>query len=75
MESESKYLEKLAFMKMPFGRFKDVYLSDLPDAYLVWFRQNGFPKGELGRMLAEMQEIKMNGLEQLLRNIRNAKVR
>ena len=66
MDFATGYLEKLAFTKMPFGRFKGVYLSELPDAYLVWFRQNGFPKGELGRMMMEMQEIKMNGLEHLL---------
>jgi len=55
---------------MPFGKFKGSYLSELPDAYLVWFKQKGFPKNELGKMLMEMQEIKMNGLEQLLRKIR-----
>ena len=63
-------LIKLAHAKMPFGKFKGSYLSELPDAYLVWFKQKGFPKNELGKMLMEMQEIKMNGLEQLLRKIR-----
>ena len=63
-------LLKLAHAKMPFGKYEGRYLSDLPDAYLVWFKQKGFPKGELGRMLEEMHEIKLNGLEPLLRKIR-----
>ncbi len=63
-------LIKLAHAKMPFGKYKGRYLSDLPEAYLVWFKQKGFPKGELGRMLMEVHEIKINGLENLLRKIR-----
>ena len=51
---------------MPFGKYKDRYLSDLPEAYLVWFSHQGFPEGKLGRMLASMLEIKVNGLEKLL---------
>lgn len=63
-------LVKLAHAKMPFGKYEGRYLSDLPEAYLVWFKQKGFPKGELGRMLMEIHEIKINGLESLLRKIR-----
>jgi len=51
---------------MPFGKYKDRYLSDLPETYLVWFSREGFPVGKLGRMLASMLEIKVNGLEKLL---------
>jgi len=51
---------------MPFGKYKDRYLSDLPETYLVWFSRQGFPAGKLGRMLASMLEIKVNGLEKLL---------
>ena len=51
---------------MPFGKYKDRYLSDLPETYLVWFSRQGFPEGKLGRMLASMLEIKVNGLEKLL---------
>ncbi|HEY4788622.1 MAG TPA: DUF3820 family protein [Bacteroidales bacterium] len=67
---DSARLIKLAHAKMPFGKYEGRYLSELPDAYLVWFKQKGFPKGELGRMLMEIHEIKMNGLEPLLRKIR-----
>jgi len=51
---------------MPFGKYKDRYLSDLPETYLLWFSLQGFPAGKLGRMLASMLEIKVNGLEKLL---------
>lgn len=63
-------LLKLAHFKMPFGKYEGRYLSDLPEAYLVWFKQKGFPKGDLGQMLMEVYEIKLNGLEHLLRKIR-----
>jgi uncharacterized protein (DUF3820 family) len=55
---------------MPFGKYKDRFLIDLPDAYLVWFARRGFPEGKLGRMLAAVMEIKVNGLESLLRPLR-----
>ena len=61
---------KLAHYKMPFGKYKGRYLSDLPLPYLVWFRQKGFPTGVLGEYLREVLEIKENGLEGLLRQIR-----
>ena len=51
---------------MPFGKYKDRYLVELPESYLIWFSRQGFPEGKLGRMLASILEIKMNGLEKLL---------
>jgi hypothetical protein len=59
-------LTELANTRMPYGKYKDRYLADLPDAYLVWFERQGFPEGKLGRMLKSMLEIKVNGLEKLL---------
>lgn len=58
-------LIKIANMKMPFGRFQGYALIDLPEPYVVWFAKNGFPEGELGRLLAQLYEIKVNGLEYL----------
>ena len=55
-----------AGMKMPFGKYKDCFLCDLPVAYLEWFRERGFPKGKLGMLLATIYEIKINGLLYLL---------
>ncbi|MFT4832167.1 MAG: hypothetical protein ACI815_001819 [Psychroserpens sp.] len=67
---DKKELIELAHYKMPFGKFKDRYLVDLPEPYLVWFQQKGFPDGKLGNLLKAMLEIKINGLEGLIRKIR-----
>jgi uncharacterized protein (DUF3820 family) len=56
----------LVKMKMPFGKYKDTVLSDLPAFYLEWFARKGFPKGKLGKLLETMYEIKLNGLDYLL---------
>lgn len=58
---------------MPFGKYEGRYLSELPEPYLVWFQRNGFPAGKLGDQLRAVLEIKVNGLEQLLRDIRAMK--
>jgi uncharacterized protein len=65
-------LTELANARMPFGKYKDLYLTDLPGAYLTWFSQKGFPEGKLGQMLASMHEIKTNGLEKLLTPLRKS---
>jgi uncharacterized protein len=56
----------LVRMKMPFGKYKDVVLCDLPVSYLEWFAKKGFPPGKLGMLLATLYEIKINGLTYLL---------
>jgi uncharacterized protein (DUF3820 family) len=65
--SQNQQLIELANMKMPFGKFKGRYLIDLPEFYVVWYRNNGFPKGKLGEQLQLIYEIKLNGLEHLIR--------
>ena len=55
----------LATERMPFGKYKGLRLMDLPERYLIWFSQNGFPEGKLGDMLKAVYEIKLNGLEYL----------
>lgn len=70
VQNNREFLVKLARAKMPFGKYKDTYITNLPEHYLVWFRQKGFPRGTLGKQLEAMLEIKINGLEQLVRNIR-----
>ena len=62
-------LIELAHYRMPIGKFKNRYLVDLPEPYLVWFKQKGFPEGKLGTLLQSMIEIKINGLEPLIRKI------
>ena len=61
---------KLASMKMPFGKHTGRLLIDLPEPYVVWFAQQGFPEGKLGEMLAIVYEIKVNGLEYLFDPLR-----
>ncbi|HYG38298.1 MAG TPA: DUF3820 family protein [Cytophagales bacterium] len=68
-----EYLEKFIKMRMPFGKYKDWLVLDLPESYLVWFKQKGFPKGELGNMIGLSYEIKLNGLEYLFKPIKNKK--
>ena len=64
-------LEKLVTLEMPFGKYKGCVIADLPGNYLNWFAREGFPKGEMGRLLALMQEIDHNGLKPLLNPLRN----
>jgi len=60
----------LVRIRMPFGRYKNRILCDLPEPYLVWFHQKGFPPGRIGVLLSALYEIKLNGLEYLLKPIR-----
>jgi uncharacterized protein (DUF3820 family) len=66
----TEILVQLVSTKMPFGKYKDILLCDLPVAYLEWFQRKGFPKGTIGMQLATMYEIKLNGLENLLNPLR-----
>ena len=63
-------LQKLVSMPMPYGKYKGRVLADLPGNYLSWFAREGFPQGELGRLLQLMHEIDHNGLSDLLRPLR-----
>ncbi len=63
-------LVELVSMRMPFGKYKDRTLCDLPETYLVWFHRKGFPPGKIGMLLSALYEIKLNGLEYLLKPIR-----
>ena len=63
-------LLKLVSMPMPYGKYQGRVLADLPGNYLAWFAREGFPQGELGRLLQLMLEIDHNGLSDLLRPLR-----
>ena len=65
-QSQHQHLIDLVTTKMPFGKFKGRHLYDLPEFYLVWYRNKGFPAGKLGSLMSTMYEIKLNGLEKIL---------
>ena len=63
-------LQKLVTLRMPFGKHQGTVLADLPGNYLNWFAREGFPQGEIGRLLNLMHEIDHNGLSELLEPLR-----
>jgi uncharacterized protein (DUF3820 family) len=68
-------IARLLTVSMPFGKYKGRLIADLPGHYLNWFAREGFPRGELGKLLALMQEIDHNGLGHLLDPLRRSKER
>jgi len=70
MMQDPTFLIELAHTKMPFGKFKGRDLIDLPEHYVVWYHAKGFPKGKIGQMLGLVYELKLNGLEHLIREIK-----
>ncbi|AQX04313.1 DUF3820 family protein [Elizabethkingia meningoseptica] len=63
-------LKDIVTQRMPFGKYKDRIIADLPVSYLEWFQREGMPPGKLGMMLSTIYEIKLNGLEDLLIEIK-----
>jgi len=66
----TQILNDLVTMRMPYGKYKGWILCDLPEPYLVWYHSKGFPAGKLGQILGTLYEIKLNGLEYLLKPLR-----
>jgi len=71
MDLENRHLVSLANTKMPFGKYAGRFLIDIPEEYLGWMANKGFPSGELGLLLGLCLEIKINGLESLIEPLRN----
>ncbi|QUJ70049.1 DUF3820 family protein (plasmid) [Photobacterium sp. GJ3] len=67
---DKRDLVKLANMKMPFGKYSGRVLIDLPEPYLLWFAKQGFPEGELGRLMAMALEMQIEGLESVIRPLK-----
>ena len=59
-------LLELVKMQMPYGKYKGYLICNIPESYLLWYKDKGFPKGKLGDLMATMFEIRVNGLEYLL---------
>jgi uncharacterized protein len=73
MNPNPQILLQLTEMQMPFGRYKGTVLCNLPVSYLEWFHRKGFPDGKLGVLLQTIYEIKLNGLEYLLKPLKDHK--
>lgn len=71
MAMNSEDLQLLVTRVMPYGKYKGHLIADLPGRYLNWFAREGFPSGEIGRLLALMQELDHNGLSSLLDPLRS----
>ena len=70
--AQRKHLIELVTTRMPYGKYKGWYICDLPEPYLSWYHAKGFPKGKVGGLLGSIYEIKLNGLEYLLKPIKEA---
>lgn len=69
LQPDKQFLIDLAHTRMPYGKYEGRFLIDLPEYYVVWYHNKGFPKGKLGIMLTTVYELKVNGLEYIVRNI------
>ncbi len=67
---DPQILIELANTKMPYGKYAGRILVDLPEPYVVWLANNAMPKGKLGEQMQMLYEIKVNGLEGLLKPLR-----
>jgi uncharacterized protein len=63
-------LSEICKTPMPFGKYKETKIANLPMFYLEWFKRQGFPKGKLGILLEIVYEIKLNGLEDILAGLK-----
>lgn len=70
IEKQKELLMELNIFPMPFGKYAGTKLINLPSYYLEWFERKGFPEGKLGQMLRLLYEIKLNGLEDIVRKIK-----
>ncbi len=72
-QANAALLMQLVTVKMPFGKYQNTLICNLPTAYLEWFGRKGFPKGQLGMLLQTMYEIDLNGLRYLLKPLQAGK--
>ena len=67
---DPELLKDLVRMKMPFGKYKGWLIADIPESYLLWFSNKGFPPGKLGMLMSTCYEIKLNGMNEMIRELK-----
>ena len=70
MNPDPEILLDIVKIEMPFGKYKGTLICNLPVSYLEWFFRKGFPDGKLGMLLHTIYEIKINGLEEILKPLK-----
>ncbi|MBD1367320.1 DUF3820 family protein [Mucilaginibacter sp. ZT4R22] len=73
VNADPQILVDIVKTRMPFGKYKDTLISDIPISYLEWMQRKGFPPGKLGMLMSTAYEIKLNGLDKLLWMIKAGK--
>ncbi|MFW5706338.1 MAG: DUF3820 family protein [Bacteroidota bacterium] len=63
-------LKDMIVTPMPYGIYKGRMICDLPVHYLEWFQRQGFPKGKLGMLMQTVYEIKINGLDNIITQLK-----
>lgn len=71
IKPDSKILVDIVQTRMPFGKYKGTFISELPVYYLEWLKNKGLPAGKMGMMLSTVYEIKVNGLSSILNTVKN----
>ena len=66
MHFQPNDLEDVANVTMPFGKFKGPRIHRLPEDYLIWFSERGFPTGKLGELMNLALTLQTQGLEHLI---------
>ena len=61
----------IANTPMPFGKYQGRVLIDLPEEYLLWFANKGFPSGRLGQLMALTLECKAQGLDDVIKPLKD----
>ncbi|GGZ15318.1 hypothetical protein GCM10007049_04250 [Echinicola pacifica] len=67
---QKEILIDIVTKRMPFGKYKGQLICDIPEHYLVWLHKQGFPEGKLGMWLHTVYEIRLNGLDDILKQLK-----
>ncbi len=66
-------LIRLTNTVMPYGKYKGLFLCDLPEHYVAFLINKALPQGTLGALILLLNEIQINGLMYLLSPLKGRK--